>query len=274
MNSIVGWSWVALVWTSSNWTKTPQINKENPTSENPPAINAIRTTSPTCRKVSVSRCLEPSIGSRNYHRNHGIPRWFPIFTRLTPPDKWTWETKKWMVCCLDVNVFFPKGPFSGFMLVFRGRNPSSHHGSVEHVSTKPVSSHLHVSLFNSSGFRGHNAWKTVLFLKAIQDWTQTTHMLLQFPRFPPLPPKASSNQRAEINDFCESHFCSTEKTGSTFFGALTFLELPCDLASLMFCAHVVWYSQIVWRRVNHVRSLTQRFGSGFLFGLPAKANNH
>lgn len=138
---------------------------------------------------------------------------------LQPPDKLTWESKKLMVCCLDVNVVFSKVLFSGFMFVFRGRNPSSHHGSVEHVSTKPVRSHLHVSLFNSSGFRGHNAWKTALFLKAIQEWTQTTHMLLQFYRFPPPPPKASSNQRAEINDFCESHFCSTEKTGSTFFGA-------------------------------------------------------
>lgn len=234
MNSIIGWSWVALVWTSSNWTKTPQINQEKQTSENPPAINAIRTMSPTCRKVSVSRCLEPSIGSRKIttgimESQGGKKRQFFIAVRkcgdpryshdLQPPDKLTWESKKLMVCCLDVNVVFSKVLFSGFMFVFRGRNPSSHHGSVEHVSTKPVRSHLHVSLFNSSGFRGHNAWKTALFLKAIQEWTQTTHMLLQFYRFPPPPPKASSNQRAEINDFCESHFCSTEKTGSTFFGA-------------------------------------------------------
>lgn len=169
--------------------------------------------------------------------------------------------------------FFSKGPFSGFWFVFRGRNPSSHHGSVEHVSTKPVRSHLHVSLFNLSGFRGHNAWKTALFLKAIQEWTQTTHMLLQFYRFPPLPPKASSNQGAQINDFCESHFCSMEKP----LQPLSLVRIISNLlgtsmwsASLMFCAHVVWYSQIVWRWVNHVRSLTQRFHSGFRLGSPQK----
>ena len=114
-----------------------------------------------------------------------------------------------MVCCLDVNVVFSKGPFSGFMLVFRGRNPSNK---------------LH-------GFRGPNACFLRYFWKPSRSETQTTQMLLQFYRFPPLPPKASSNQGAEINDFCESHFCNGETWRHFLWCASlqTFLELPCDL---------------------------------------------
>lgn len=173
-----------------------------------------------------------------------------------------------MVCCLDVNVVFSKGPFSGFWFVFRGRKPflpSWFSGTCLNQTCEVPP---------PQGFEVTTHEKLRYFWKPSRSETQTTHMLLQFYRFPPLSPKASSNQGAEIDDFCESHFCSIEKP----LQPLSLVRIISNLlgtsmwsASLMFCAPVVWYSQIVWRRVNHVRSLTQRFHSGFLFWPPRKS---